>query len=194
MTTERRQYFRIQDTALVKYRIIQDDMLDIERRSVYLNQIKFENARAALFGLETSLQDVLDRARVADPLVAEALELINRKINLLERVVSHEQSPSESGDFLEHEPREINLSGGGMAIKAERPIATGAHLAIDLVLLPANDPMRIFGSVVDCRETDGEHLISIAFEEIRQEDQDRLIQHVMRRQTSTLREQRLASA
>jgi len=195
MTTERRQYFRIQDTALVKYRVIQDDMLEVERRGVYLNQIKLENARAALFGLETSLQEVFDKARQAEPLVVEALELINRKINLLERVVSLEQAPEERGEFLEHEPREINLSGGGMAIKAERPIAAGASLAIDLVLLPDNDPMRIFGSVVDCRALDGsEHTISIAFEEIRQEDQDRLIQHVLRRQATDLRARRLVSA
>lgn len=190
MTTERRQYFRIQDTALVKYRIIQDDMLEIERRGVYLNQIKLENARAALFGLETGLQDVLEKMRSAEPLVVEALELINRKINLLERVVSLEQAPAENGDFLEHEPTEINLSGGGMAIKAARPIAAGANLAIDLVLLPDSTPMRIFGGVVDCREDGGMHTISIAFEEIRQEDQDRLIQHVLRRQASDLRSQR----
>lgn len=193
MTTERRQYFRIQDTALVKYRVIQDHMLDLERRGVYLNQIKLENARAALFGLETSLQEVLEKVRPAEPLVVEALELINRKINLLERVVSLERAPGEDGDFLEHEPREINLSGGGMAIMADTPIGAGANLTIDLVLLPDNDPMRIFGSVVDCREQNGLHTISIAFEEIRQEDQDRLIQHILRRQTADLRAQRQAA-
>ncbi len=192
MTTERRQYFRIQDTALVKYRVIQDHMLDSERRGVYLNQIKLENARAALFGLETNLQEVLEKIRPAEPLVVEALELINRKINLLERVVSLERAPNEDGDFLEHEPREINLSGGGMAIMADTPISAGSSLTIDLVLLPDNDPMRIFGSVVDCRKHDGLYTISIAFEEIRQEDQDRLIQHILRRQTAELRAQRQA--
>ena len=55
-----------------------------------------------------------------DPVIDEpaVVELINRKINLLERVVSLEQAPVENGDFLEHEPTEINLSGGGMAIRA----------------------------------------------------------------------------
>ena len=128
MTAERRQYFRIQDTALVKYRVIEDHMLDLERRGVYLNQIKLENARAALFGLETNLQEVLEKVRPAEPLVVEALELINRKINLLERVVSLEHAPNEAGEFFEHEPREINLSGGGMAIMADSPISAGANL------------------------------------------------------------------
>jgi len=194
MTTERRKYFRIQDTALVKYRVIQNDMLENERRAVYLNQIKAENARAALFGLETHLQEVFENIRRSDPPLVEAMELINRKINLLERVVSLEQSPLEEGDYLEHEPKEINLSGGGMAITAECPLAAGANLAIDLVLLPDNDPMRIFGKVVDSRKTEGDQYnISIAFEEIRQEDQDRLIQHVLKRQSEGLRSARQAA-
>jgi hypothetical protein len=194
MTTERRKYFRIQDTALVKYRVIQNDMLENERRAVYLNQIKAENARAALFGLETHLQEVFENIRRSDPPLVEAMELINRKINLLERVVSLEQSPLEEDGYLEHEPKEINLSGGGMAITAECPLAAGANLAIDLVLLPDNDPMRIFGKVVDSRKTEGDQYnISIAFEEIRQEDQDRLIQHVLKRQSEELRSARQAA-
>lgn len=188
MSTERRKYFRIKDTALVKYRVIEDSMLETERRGVYLNQIKLENARAALFGLESSLQEVLDKVRPQEARIAEALELINRKINLLERVVSLEHAPAEAGDHFEHEPKEIDLSGGGMAITANSALEVGTHLAIDLVLLPDNDSMRIFGHVVDIRATDsGEYVISIAFEEIRQEDQDRLIQHVLRRQSVDLR-------
>jgi hypothetical protein len=194
MTTERRKYFRIQDTALVKYRVIQNDMLAHERRGVYLNQIKAENARAALFGLETHLQEIFENIRRSDPPLVEAMELINRKINLLERVVSLEQSPLDGDDYLEHEPKEINLSGGGMAIMAECPLAAGADLAIDLVLLPDHDPMRIFGKVVDSRKIEGDQYnISISFEEIRQEDQDRLIQHVLRRQSEELRSSRQAA-
>ena len=127
-------------------------------------------------------------------LFVEAMELINRKINLLERVVLLEQSPLEGDSHLEHEPKEINLSGGGMAIMAECPLASGANLAIDLVLLPDNDPMRIFGNVVGSRKIEGDQYnISIAFEEIRQEDQDRLIQHVLKRQSEELRSSRQAA-
>ena len=104
MSTERRKYFRIQDFALVKYRIVQNDMLEHERHSVYLNQIKVENARAALFGLEAHLQEVLEKIRRSDPPLVEALELINRKINLLERVVSLENTPLAAGEHFEHEP------------------------------------------------------------------------------------------
>jgi len=195
MTNERRKYFRIKDTALVMYRVIQDSMLEAERRNVYLNQVKRENARAALFGLETRFQDLVDTLRGRDPHLSEALEVLNRKINLLERVAATEQAAAGIDDQFEHEPKEIDLSGGGMAIKADCPLAVGSHLAIDLVLLPDNEPMRIFGSVVETRQSeDKTFTISIAFEEIRQEDQDRLIQHVLRRQSHGLRARRESAA
>ena len=182
MTIERRKYFRIQDFALVKYRVVQSEMLELERHSMYLNQIKVENARAALFGLETQLQEILEKIRRSDPPLVAALELINRKMHLLERVVSLENSPFETDAHAEHEPREINLSGGGMAIVAEHPLAVGANLAIDLVLLPATDPMRISGKVVNSSKNEGDqYSISIAFDDIRQDEQDRLIQHVLGR-------------
>ncbi|MDA0822726.1 MAG: PilZ domain-containing protein [Proteobacteria bacterium] len=194
MSTERRKYFRIQDSALVKYRVIQSDKLEAERRSVHLNQIKAENTRAALFGLETHLQEVFEKVRHSNQPIVEALELINRKINLLERIVSIEHAVPGSDEYLEHEPKEINLSGGGMAITAECVLAVGANLAIDLVLLPSNDPMRVFGRVVSTRKIDGnQHVISIVFEEIRPDDQDRLIQHILRRQSEQLRLARQAA-
>jgi c-di-GMP-binding flagellar brake protein YcgR len=188
MDAERRKYFRIQDNALIKYRVIQSDMMDQERRNVHLGQIKAENTRAALFGLETHIQEMFESVRYQHPSVAEALELINRKVNLLERIVSLEQAPVAADEHHEHEPKEINISGGGMAITASCPLALNAYLAIDLVLLPAHDPMRIFGRVVTSRaDEQGQHCISIAFEEIRPEDQDRLIQHVLQKQSEGLR-------
>ena len=172
----------------MKYRVVQGDVLDFERRNLYMNQIKVENVRAALFGLETNLQEVLETIRRSDPPIVEALKLINRKINLLERVVSLEHAPSDSDEHFEHEPMDINLSGGGMAITAEHPLAVGANLVIDLVLLPDNDPMRIFGKVVHSKKLEGEHYtLSIAFDDIREDDQDRLVQHVLRRQSKELR-------
>ena len=48
--------------------------------------------------------------------------------------------------------------------------------------------MRIFGRVVNCREIErGEYDIGIEFDEIRDQDRERLIQHVLHRQSEQLR-------
>ena len=61
-----------------------------------------------------------------------------------------------------------------------------------MILLPSNHPMRIVGRVVDCRsDDDGGFSIAIEFEDIHDEDREVLVQHVVRKQSALLREQRM---
>jgi hypothetical protein len=191
MTTERRRYFRIEERALIKYRVIQEDMLDEERKFIFLNEIKVENLHAALLGIDLRLQDLVAAIRRENKLAAEAIDLINRKLTLIERVVSLESSLAGGSEYREHQPTQVNLSGGGVALNAVTPLALNAWLAIDLVLLPTNHPMRVIGRVVDCRQNeDGGFAIAIEFEEIKEEDRDILVQHIVRRQSRRLRQGR----
>ena len=191
MTTERRRYFRIAERALIKYRVIQEDMLDEERKFIFLNEIKVENVHAALVGIDLRLQDLLSALRRENKLVAEAVDLLNRKLTLLERVVALEHPYGARSEYREHDPTQVNISGGGVSLNANSPLAVNAYLAIDIILLPTNHPMRVIGRVVDCREIDaGGFAIAIEFEDIREEDRDVLIQHIVRRQSEGLRVER----
>ena len=191
MSSDRRRYFRVQDSILVKYRVLQNDMIETERREIELNRTRVESARAALFGIETDFQELCGGLKADHPSVVDALQLMNRKLNLIERVLSTEVIQSPTADHVEHELQSVNISGGGMAVTASNPLTIGANLLIDLILLPTHDPIRTFGSVVGCREVDrGDHEIAIEYTDIRPEDREKLIQFVMRRQSAQLREQR----
>lgn len=191
MSVERRRYFRIEDRALIKYRVIDDEALKDERRFVFLNEVKASNLHAALMGVDLRLQDLIDAARADSGPIADALELLNRKLTLLERVVAMESGPVALDSYREHEPITVSLSGGGVALTANEPLALNANLAIDLIILPSNHPIRIIGRVVDCRQDDTVgYAIGIEFEEMRDEDRDILIQHIIRKQSAELRERR----
>jgi hypothetical protein len=190
MTTERRRYFRIADRALVKYRLIAEEDLARERDFIQLNEIRASNLHAVLLGVDLRLQELIDGVREEHKAVAQALELLNRKISVIERVVALENS-ERGGTHREHEPTDVSLSGGGIALTAATPLALNAYLAIDIVLLPAHHPMRAIGRVVDCRRDDDDGFaVAIEFEEIREEDRETLIQHILRRQSAVLREER----
>ncbi len=191
MTDERRRYYRIADRALIKYRVITEDALQDERRYVFLNEVKASNVHAALMGIDLRFHELLEAVRGESRAVAEAIELLNRKVTLLERVVALENAGSAAIDYRDHEPVEISISGGGLALEAVKPLALNANLAIDMILLPSNHPMRVIGKVVDCRKTDsGNYAIAIEFEEMRDDDRDLLIQHIVRKQSAVLREER----
>ena len=195
MTMERRRYFRMEERALIKYRVIQEDMLNDERRFILLNEIKVENVHAALVGIDLRLQDLIGGLRRENKLVAEAIDLLNRKLTLLERVVSLENTYGATSEYCEHQPTQVSISGGGIGLKAKSPLAVNAYLAIDIVLLPTNHPMRVIGRVIDCKENDaGGYAIAVELEDIREEDRDILVQHIIRKQSESLRGERLESA
>lgn len=192
MTTERRHYYRISDRALIKYRVISDDAVNDERRFIFVNEIRGANIHAALMGIDLQLQELLQSIRLENKPLAEAIELLNRKLTLLERVTALESSQNDSIDHREHQPTEVNLSGGGMGLYSDTPLTINAHLAIDLVLLPTHHPMRIIGRVVDCHKADqlAKFSIAIEFVEIREQDRDILVQHIVKKQSAALRVQR----
>ena len=102
MSSERRRYYRIDDRALIKYRLIDADMLHDERRYIFLNEVKASNLHAALMGIDLSLQELVGRIRENNKPVAEAIELMNRKLTLIERVVALEQMNTGTIDRSDH--------------------------------------------------------------------------------------------
>lgn len=191
MTTERRRYFRIADRALIKYRGIAPDDLARERATLQAYELRTANLAAALLDIDVHLQDALAALRGVDRQIAEALDLLNRKLTLLGRVVALEAGVDVAGEYREHSPADVSLSGGGIALTAPDPLDLDAHLAIDLVLLPSSQALRAIGRVVDCRAAgDAAFRIRIEFTDLRENDRDCLVQHIVRRQSVALREVR----
>jgi hypothetical protein len=166
-------------------------MLEEERRFIASDAIRTANVQAALMNIELRLQDLLASLRAQNKHVAEAVDLLNSKITLLERVVALESTRSGAAEYREHQPTAVSISGGGLSLQATAPLALNAHLAIDLVLLPAQHPMRALGRVAVCRTHPGGGFdIGIEFTEMREEDREILIQHIMRKQSAELRSRR----
>lgn len=190
MRTERRGYFRIDDTALVKYQVIDATDLEAARAQIARHILASENLRAAFESLDARLTEIGPALRRASRVVAEALELINRKLSLLAGVVALERVTGTHDPHREHAPSAVNLSGGGLGLRADEPMPNGTWLAIDLVLLPGSHSMRVIGRVTDSRKRGTEYWLGIEFDALREEDRDVLISHALRRQAQMLRQER----
>jgi len=194
MTTERRRYFRINDRALVRYRVVADGALESERRALRARELDGANLATALLEIDVHLQAALAALDGRDRALAEALDLLNRKVTLVGRLATLAGSPPDGApDHREHQPRDLSLSAGGIALAADTPLALNADLVVDLVLLPSNHALRALGRVADCRGRRGGGFdIAIEFSELREADREALAQHVTRRQSETRRAQRSA--
>lgn len=190
MKIERRRYFRIDDMALVKYRVIDVADLDAVRAQMAQHTLETDNLRTALEPLDARLTELGPALRRESRVLAEALEITNRKLSLLAGVLSLERLPDARDPYREHAPSAINLSGGGLGLQADEPMSKDTWLAIDLVLLPGSHGMRAIGRVTDSRKRGTAYRIGIEFDALREEDRDVLISHALRKQAQTLREER----
>lgn len=190
MSTERRRYFRIDDSALIKYRGLALAELDAARAQLAAHHVQADNLRTALEPLDARIAEMMPALRRESRVLAEAIELINRKLGLLGAALatSHGAGGGETRD--EHEPRSVNLSGGGIALRARQALPAGSWLLIDLVLLPANHALRAIGRVTDVRRRGEDAVMGIEFEGLREADRDALTSHVLRTQAQRLREGR----
>lgn len=195
MSSERRKYFRIEDSIMLKYRVVAVEAQESAQNDAELNRMRIETARAALFGIETDFQEMCEPLAREHPSIVDVLQILNRKINLLERVISSEMlhaSPAAS-DLLNHEAQSVNLSGGGMSLRATDALPENARLIIDMVLLPSHDPIRVFGQVVHCQPSEDEQFeIGIEFVEVNSQDRERIIRHTLQRQAEQIRKDRIA--
>lgn len=138
-------------------------------------------------------QNALGRIREKDKDLAEFLQHLDAKMNVILKSVRGEKSPMDR--LLTHE---VNLSGAGLAFFSDKPIAPNAILALHLVLLPDYTYVYCFAKVVNCaqgksRDSERPYLISLKFVLIMEEDREKLIQHNFKQQSLALRQRRKQS-
>ena len=180
---------------MLKYRVVQADAQAFAQDDAELNRVRIETARAALFGIETDFQELCEPLAREYPSLVDVLQILNRKINLLERVISSEMllSASASPDTVQHEAKSVNLSGGGMSLVAADALPENARLIVDMILLPTHDPIRVFGKVVHCQAIEESQFeIGVEFVEISNQDRERIIRHTLQRQAEQIRKDRIA--
>ncbi|MBF0108020.1 MAG: PilZ domain-containing protein [Magnetococcales bacterium] len=144
------------------------------------------DVQTALANLEVS--DKILQLERTDPLLARILSRIDMKLNMLLKVFY----PGDTARPMV--PTWVNLGGGGLAFKeAELDVMEGDILEIRLGLsLDSLTSIQCFARAVKIFPPDEEGLIKAAcqFEPILDQDREKLIQHIFKRQSEMLRAKR----
>jgi hypothetical protein len=184
---DRRQSVRVPDRILLSYSPVEAKRYESFRRDFengipLYNHEEFEEIR-----LYVNSREALTRLRDRDEDLAEFLQYLDNKLNLLLRGRRQAESPLDR--LASHE---VSLSSGGMAFVAGRPFEKDDRLELHLVLLPSYNYICCLGSVVNSQIIDQGrgHRISLRFSLLTDEDRERLIQHIFRLQSLALRHRR----
>lgn len=192
MTDERRRYFRI------------DDALGVYCRKLSPEEVSGFAARAAEHGgnfdfasnFDNRIQTLLDSCRIQTPIAAELLDLINKKLNF---VIQQMDVDSEILQNIAYELKQVNVSACGLAFVSDERFDRGDMVQLDLLLKPGDLHVVSMAEVVACEalEASGDQaseaatfFLRLNFREINNNDQELLIQHVVKRQSNQLKERR----
>ena len=186
---ERREFFRIDDSILVSWRLI--GAQEPSHGNAGLERMPDESFTIVtrLQALSRHLSGSLHRIEQRDSDVADYLKALDEKITLLAQNFLADEI-GISGQVA----RSVNLSAGGLALDSREALQVGDQVEIKLLLLPSYTGVVALGEVIRISQTnespDHPYRLHINFTHIRDSDRDALIGHILRRQGEMLRRDR----
>lgn len=195
--SEQNTSFRIRDSLIVSYEKINEEAymkgiaeLKMANSSVLPEQSDIEK-------IDTQLFRIIEQGKIENFEIVQGLELLNNKINLLaQRLALRDNSRR---DLTNRKPQPVSISTLGMKLGCDENIEKDTPLQIRLLLLPNYIYIPVYGEAVACREDIESfppypYRLTIRFDFMREEDQDKLIQHMLRKQSEYLRQKRLGAS
>jgi len=185
---DRRSFFRIDDEVNLIYK-------KIDQQAIYAASMVTEDLLSSCSLVSTL--DVLDqesrlimhRIEKNEPEIAEYLKVMDSKISILAQAVMMQDK-----EFSENNLRNANISATGLAFEVDEPVNEGDFLEIKLLLTSCLSIIVIYGKVVYCKENTQQRAdarpyhIAIEYINLKEQDREVLIKHVVKRQMQQIRD------
>ena len=180
---ERREWIRIDDRVLMEYRLL------TETGTVAPVETSSTTPETISAAVTKPTADLL--ARTGESLIGSPVLPWILKVDYLLEVILNALAISQPASVTMARPTDVNLSGGGVGFVSPREFATGDQLAIKLILPPfilIQARAKVIRSVF---QADGEGFaIATEFVDLKADDQEHLIRHILHAQAERLRARR----
>lgn len=183
---ERRRYFRIEDQITLFYRQMEEGSLP-DSETFQGEVMDGFSLTATLEYLDQESGFLLRSLEKKHPDLISYLDVLNKKINMIAKAfLMKEEGVSELP------ASKVNLSASGISFFASQGFQKGALLELKMILPPALTGLVTYGEVVYCEEIEGEsqpYRLAVDFLNIREQDRDVLIRHIVKRQMEQIRQE-----
>jgi PilZ domain. len=186
MHDERRRYFRIDECIGIGYEALDHRLHTQGMAEPGEAGEQLTNILDVIEQQDEQIEHLLTELEDENPKVTEIIRLFNQK---LERVVNHLLMDSKTISRIAHKVKEANLSACGIGFVNNEQIGVGENLNLQLKLSPGDLEIETNGRVVSCEPNfDGEsYYWRIDFFGMNKSNQEALIQHIVRTQSSQLK-------
>ena len=192
---DRRNFFRVDDQALLVYQMVSVDEMDAGIRQLEGGGFAPDGLASNYTAMDARLTGLLESLKESAPGIAECLELLNNKVNSVLELSSIFKDPGDH--ILEQAPRECNLSASGIAFVNEEALPADAIIFVRMVLPPDYAYVNAYARIVRSEplaEPQGAYRYMVAAEYAFLLDRHRelLIKKIMSKESLALRLRRAA--
>ncbi len=187
---ERRTYFRLPNNVLIEYHSATEEELrqflsdegNIRRDELDLGY--------QLDQISRQLSPLLINIRQESPGVAQYLELLNDKVDILGSMLSFEKFTMDAARGLFEITETLDISEGGLSFYSRHNIPVGTILYCKLAIVGYRLGMETFGRVVRvvADNDSGGHCIGLELPYLKALDQKNLMRYILDKQREQLRE------
>ncbi len=176
--TEKRRYFRINETVGLSYEFIDRDTSSKKKDTPPPSVLEIVSRQDVL------IERLLREAATESPKVAELIRAFNQK---LERVVSQLVLDNQLVGRIANRVKEVNISACGLGFINEVAVVPGEKLKLELELFPSNYQVKAKGIVIGCDRVQDGYFWRVDFYDLSSGAQEALIQHIVQRQSAQLK-------
>ena len=187
---ERRRFYRIDDELSLNYRVVQSAGIEQDISKAKQNYTELVDLKNALHCIDARMDVISTRLEKEHPLLAELITLMNKKFAIHEKMLG----TPDNDDHKLTPARQVNLSASGVAFSAETPLKEGSYIKMEMVLYPDHHYISAFAKVVSCRQgKEGKasgYNIAVDFEGLSEGDEEKIINHIFKKQAEELKQKR----
>ena len=143
--SDRREYFRINDTIYIDYKHI--DYGEAERLGAIIqNPLHSDDSQGKLQlnTIQTSFTHLTDLINQNDREIARALRLLDEKINIHVQLLKRQNNKSKDSNPA----IDVNLSGGGIAFFTADKLDAKSILEVHIELIPSGTTIHAITNVI----------------------------------------------
>jgi PilZ domain len=190
MSDERREYFRIDDEIALDYRLISEDEVNQLQERIQSRVVDRFTAASSFAATTRQMTHVMHKVQNDSAELARCLQALDQKLNMIAQLFV-----SEEMGLNEQPSREVNLSAGGVAFRAQHEIDVDSLVELRMVLFPSMVGILSVSRVIHCERADDDNRqfpwqVAVVYEHLRESDREHLVRHIMAKETQQLRDER----
>ena len=173
--SERRQFFRVSDRAIVDIKMLEDIHADAEAQ---FNLTPSFSVLREFHQLDLESKHLLRQISDKDKSLGLYLKNLNAKLDALARGVALNNHSIDESQLYD-----ISLSEGGVSVNIADVLPNDAFIAIQLVLLPSFTNLVLKGQVINSIENKENCTVHIKFCDLDSFNQQLIARHIIRKQS-----------